>query len=81
MDSGVATPPGLTALTRMPSGPNSSAAVCVAEMIAALLIPYSPQPGVPLAPDSEATLTIAPPRSIRRAASRMPTSTLSALIR
>src|SRR3546814_8557791 len=72
--SGVRTPPGQTALTRMPRGPNSSAAACVAATTAAFDIAYSPQPGVPRIPESEDVLMIDPPSLIRFAASRFPRS-------
>ena len=66
---GVSTIPGLTAFTRMPNGPNSSAIARVSPCRAVLLVLYTFVAKDAMREDAEATMTILPPpRAAIRAA-------------
>jgi len=58
---GVSTPPGAIALTLIPLGPPSFAAIRARWMTAALDAPYAAIPGSAFRPATEAVRTIAPP--------------------
>jgi hypothetical protein len=65
----------LTALTRIPPGPNSAAHALVSRTSAALLAPYSDVPGMPNSAAIVPTLTIAPLPRRAIAGASSPTST------
>src|SRR5215218_7859333 len=58
---GVHTTPGATALTRMLSGPNSTAADLTSAIRPALAAPYAAWRGADVRPDTDATNVIVPP--------------------